>query len=83
MPNLLSLIKRAAVEAVAEAQPCAVLYGTVEAADPLMVKVDGNLTLNGTRLTRTHAGAGLERGQTAVLLRVQGGDRYVVLGGMV
>lgn len=40
MPELVQLIKQAAVEAVEEGAPCAVLYGMVTSVSPLVVTVD-------------------------------------------
>lgn len=80
MPNLLSLIKRAAVEAVAEAAPCAVFYGRVESLQPPRVKVEDRFTLEKGQLVMTFCpslSAGV--GSRVLLLRAQGGGSYIVL----
>ena len=80
MPNLLSLIKQAAVGAVAEAAPCAVFFGRVESLFPLRVKVEDRFSLEEGQLVMTSSAslsAGL--GSRVLLLRAQGGGKYVVL----
>ncbi|MDR0294324.1 MAG: DUF2577 domain-containing protein [Oscillospiraceae bacterium] len=80
MPNLLSLIKQAAVEAVDEAAPCAAVFGRIESASPLRVKVDDRFTLEENQLTRTRAAARFAAsGSEVLLLRVQGGAKYIVV----
>ena len=79
MPNLLSLIKQAAVEAVAEAAPCAVLFGCVESGVPLRVKVEERFVLEEEQLLMTGAAAAAGPGAGVLLLRAQGGGKYVVL----
>lgn len=39
---LVRLVKKAAVEAVNEGQPCSVLFGTVKSASPLVISIDGD-----------------------------------------
>lgn len=46
MPNLIELIKKAAVEAVAASKPTSVVYGKVISASPLKIQVDQKLTLD-------------------------------------
>lgn len=45
MPDLLSIIKQAAMEAVENSQPAAVMYGTVKSESPLTVLVEQKMTL--------------------------------------
>lgn len=53
MPNLIEIIKRAAVEAVAAAAPCAVLVGKVESIAPLKIVIEQRLTLEAPHLVLT------------------------------
>ena len=78
--NLLQIIKQAAVEAVEASKPCAVMYGKVKSLDPLAIVLDQKLTLSRTFLTVTQSAKdNLAAGDTAVLLRMQGGQQYLVL----
>ena len=79
MPNLLSLIKQAAVEAVTEDAPCAVFFGKVESLMPLRVKVEERFVLEENQLVMTGAAASFAGpGSRVVLLRAQGGGLYVI-----
>jgi hypothetical protein len=80
MPNLLSLIKQAAVEAVAEGAPCAVLFGKVASPSPPRVSVEDRFVLESGQLVRTEAARELRQGDTVLLLRTQGGGKYIILG---
>ena len=46
MPNLVEIIKRAAVEAVAASSPCELVFGIVDSPDPLKITVEQRLTLS-------------------------------------
>ena len=81
MHNMINIIKQAAVEAVEASAPVQVLFGTVESASPLTVRVDQRFTLTKRflLLTDTAQKAGLAIGDIVLLLRVQGGQKYVIL----
>lgn len=96
--NLLELIKKAAADAVAAADPVGVLYGTVTSADPIEIAVDQRFSLTKEflvlgesvqELTVEISGAkyvvrkGLQTGDMVIMLRVQGGQQYVVLDRVV
>jgi hypothetical protein len=83
MPSLLSSIKQAAVEAVAEASPCAVLFGRVLSLSPLRVRVEDRFILEGGQLIRAEAAAEARPGDAVLLLRMQGGGKYIILGRML
>lgn len=71
-------IKTAAMEAVEAASPVIVAYGTVISAKPLSVQLDQKILLASEFLvTMGHA---FEKGDRLVLLRIQGGQEYLVLG---
>jgi hypothetical protein len=78
---MLNIIKQAAVEAVEAASPVQVLFGTVSGAAPWAVRVDQRFTLTERflLLTDTAQKAGLSIGDIVLLLRVQGGQKYVIL----
>ena len=129
MPDLVALIKKAAIEAVVASNPMGILFGQVMSIAPLKINVEQKLTLTDKQLiltknvrdyeaemtvnhftnedsylntTHSHpdAGAnsfdsthkheysgrkkftvhnGLKAGDEVILLRMQGGQKYVVL----
>ncbi len=96
---LLDTIKKAGAAAYASGNPTAVLVGKVVGISPLEVNVDQRFTLpedflivpeSLTRyelelpeLGKLLIRSGLESGDTVLLLRVQGGQQYVVLDKVV
>jgi len=88
-------MKRAGLGAVEATNPVAILYGTVTAVQPLEVRIDQRLTLpepflivpehmtesritvDGQEIVIRKA---LEPGDRLVLMRVQGGQQYMVMG---
>ena len=96
--GLLHTIKKAGISAVEAGSPVAVLYGKVSQVNPLEVSVDQRLLLPEDFLIVTErvtpyaitiggveypVRAGLAAGDTVVLVRVQGGDRFLVLDKVV
>lgn len=79
--GLLETIKRAGVGAVEAGKPVAVLFGTITKKNPLEVIVDQRFTLTEDFfiLLEDVRKKVLEPGDTLLLLRVQGGESYVVL----
>lgn len=90
---LVNLIKQASMGAFESSKPVAVMFGTVNKANPLEVNVEQRFTLTRDflvlteRLTEyktTIAGQeivirkGLQAGDKVILLRVQGGQQYIV-----
>lgn len=45
MPNLIQIIKKAAVDAVEASNPAKLMYGTVTAVSPLAIKIDQRFTV--------------------------------------
>lgn len=74
-------IKKAAVRAVLATNPVNVLYGTVEQESPLEIRVNEKLKLTSEFLDVTEYlfNRGLVKGDQVVLLRVQGGHRFLVI----
>lgn len=95
MPNPVEVVKQAAAEAVQAGKPVELRYGTVVKPAPLEIKVDQKVTLKGDMLVLTRnvtdfemetQGGGhidvknaLKVGERVLMLREQGGKRYVVL----
>ncbi|RJE84271.1 DUF2577 domain-containing protein [Paenibacillus sp. 1011MAR3C5] len=79
--SMLELIKKAGAGAVEASNPVNILYGEIVSVHPLSVRVDQRFTLPAGFLILTESLAlrGLEQGDRVLLLRMQGGQRYVVL----
>lgn len=81
MPDLLSVIKQAAMEAVEESKPVEVCTGKVIKLDPLTVSinpklpVDEDFLLIPERLIKE----GFKNNDDLILLRQRGGQQYLVL----
>lgn len=91
--SLLDVIKQASVDAVEAANPVAVLFGVVTKTSPLEINVEQRFTLTEEFLVFTErvrryevditVRCGLKVGDKVLLLRVQGGQKYVVLDKIV
>ena len=78
--ELLQVMKRAAVEAVAAGQPVALCYGQVTSVQPLQIMADQKLPLEAEQRELLSAvRGGLQVGEKVLLLRWQGGQKYLVL----
>ena len=78
-PLLIRQFKQAALDAVNAAQPVSVLFGNVAGVSPLRVNVEQRLDLYADDLVFTRAAAGLLLDEKVILLRVQGGQKFVVI----
>lgn len=87
MHNMIKIIKQAAIEAVEASNPVNVLFGVISGTAPLTVRVDQRFSLSQEflvvpkRLANT-----FDVGENVLLLRMQGGQRYVIfdkIGGAV
>lgn len=78
--DLLNSIKQAAMDAVEASKPVAAVFGKVTSVSPIVIQVEQKLTLGEKQLilTRT-ASQSLVQGEHALLLRMQGGQKYIVL----
>ncbi|BCI60647.1 DUF2577 domain-containing protein [Solibaculum mannosilyticum] len=79
MPNMVDLMKTAAMEAMEQSKPVSIHFGTVLNASPLQVNVEQRLTLDEPFLVLTETSKQLSTGDKIILLRMQGGQRYIVL----
>lgn len=78
--NILFLIKKAAVEAVEAGKPVAVMFGTVSETSPIQVIVEQKLTLSSRQLiVGEKVAETLAVGDEVIVLRMQGGQRFLVL----
>lgn len=78
--DLLKTIKQASAEAVAASCPVAVCTGTVNCASPLKIKIDQKLILGEKQILKCREIGSLKEKDSVVLLREQGGQKYIVLG---
>lgn len=83
--SLIDLIKTVAVKAVEATNPVNVLFGTVVSESPLEIQIHQRLKLTGEFLVITErvTQANLKRADKVILLRVQGGQQFVVLDKVV
>jgi hypothetical protein len=95
---MLDIIKKASLGAVSNTNPVAFSYGTVTAAEPLQIQVDQRFILSGSALVLPESvmesriqldgkeillRRGLESGDRVLLIRMQGGQSYIVLDRLV
>lgn len=82
---MLDVIKKAAVAAVDARVPVQVMYGTVTKTEPLEITVEQRLVLEEPFLVLPESivNKSWQTGDQALLLRVQGGDSFVVLDRLV
>lgn len=79
MPRLLNLMKEAGVEAVENTAPCIVLFGKVIQLKPLKIRVEQRLILGEKQLIKTNNSKAIKKGESVVLLRMQGGQKFIIL----
>lgn len=82
---MLDIIKQAGAGAVEAGSPVHLLFGEVVSANPLSVRVDQRFTLPWEFLILPESLLlrGVEQGDKVILLRMQGGQRYLVLDRVV
>ncbi|WP_028988023.1 DUF2577 domain-containing protein [Thermicanus aegyptius] len=80
---MLNIIKQAALDALEAGQPVAVMFGAVTKTNPLEVNVDQRFTLSEDFLMQTNTAKYLQAGDKVVLLRIQGGQKYLILDKVV
>lgn len=80
---LVTLIKQASLSAVDASNPVAVMFATVVKNNPLEVNVEQRFTLTRDFLVVADKAKNLVPGDKVILLRVQGGQQYVVLDKVV
>lgn len=83
--GMVDLIKATALKAVEASNPVNILFGTVINASPMEIEIHQKLKLTKEFLvmTETSIRTGLKKGDKVVLLRVQGGQQFVVLDRVV
>ena len=77
---LLQVVKQSAQEAENAKKPVQVCFGKVTNASPLKIQIDQKITLGMAQLVLTRTVYNLlEQGDEVVLLRQQGGQKYIVI----
>ncbi len=76
--DIINLVKKIAVAAVQSEKPVELYTKSITGVSPLEVKLNDKTTLKGLQLTSLIQG--LELGDTVCLARVQGGQKYIILG---
>lgn len=80
--ELLNTIKQAAIEAVDAKKPVQICFGKVINISPLQILIDQKIILDSSFLVLTKNVTyfnKLEKGEEVILLRMQGGQKYIVL----
>ena len=82
LPNLIQIIKQAALEAVESSNPTKVLFGSVVKVSPdLEIKVEQKFTITKEFivLSKRAKDTGLAISDKVILLQAQGGQKFIVL----
>jgi len=75
-----ALLKKIAKQERESSKPAAIVEGKVTSGDPLKIRLNKRATIDKDFLYMTDAAKELKKGDTAILLRNQGGQDFVVLG---
>ncbi len=78
--DLLKIVKQAAMDAVMAANPVAICTGAVAGETPLQIKLGTKLMLTGSQLVKCKGIGELKKKDQVILLREQGGQKYIILG---
>ncbi len=83
--ELLTAIKKAAVDAVEATKPVQVCFGQIISPSPLQVNVEQKMILGAKQVITTQAvnattDRNLQAGDKVVLLRQQGGQQFIIIG---
>lgn len=83
--DLLTLIKKAAMDAVNASQPSDFCFGKVTSENPLKILVEQKMTLGKAQLvvTETVSKASLKVNDEVVLLKKKGGQQYLIIDRVV
>lgn len=82
--DFINTVKRIAIEAVRSQQPTTVVFGTVKSVNPVEIQIDSGNTVDSDFLVQTEAAKdGLSAGDKVALLRMQGGQQFLILDKVV
>ncbi|WP_187115091.1 DUF2577 domain-containing protein [Anaerostipes caccae] len=80
MAEWVALLKKIAKQERESSKPAAIVEGKVTSGDPLKIRLNKRVTIDKDFLYMTDGAKELKKGDTAILLRNQGGQDFVVLG---
>lgn len=79
--EFIKTIKKAAVEAIEARKPCDVMFASVESVSPFEIKLTNSIFIPEELLIFTgETKQQFSIGDTAVLIRKAGGQKYLVIG---
>lgn len=81
--GLIQLLKRIALEAVEASKPTVVLFGTVSGINPLSVYLEQKRTITKNFLIITDKAKDLAVGDGVIMVRMQGGQKYIIIDKVV
>ncbi len=81
--GLIPLLKRVALEAVDASKPTVILYGTVSSITPLTIYLEQKRTITRGFLVVTDKVKNLVVGDKVVMIRMQGGQKYIIMDKVV
>lgn len=81
--GLIPLIKRIALEAVEASKPTVILFGTVSSINPLSIHLEQKRTITKNFLVVTDKAKNLSVGDGVVMVRMQGGQKYIIIDKVV
>ena len=81
--GLIPLLKRVALEAIEASKPTVVLFGTVSSINPLSVYLEQKRTITKGFLVVCDKVKNLVVGDTVVMIRMQGGQKYIIIDKVV
>lgn len=83
--NLLGIIKKIVLDVIEASKPVQVVFGTVTEPSPIKIQISQKLILNKNQLaiTKTAFDSSLKAGDKVVMLRMQEGQRYIVIDKVV
>lgn len=81
--GLIPLLKRIALEAVEASKPTVVLFGTVQSVSPLSIYLEQKRTITKNFLIITDKAKNLAVGDGVVMVRMQGGQKYIIIDKVV
>ena len=81
--GLIPLLKRIALEAVEASKPTVVLFGTVNSINPLSIYLEQKRTITKAFLVVTDKVKNLVVGDKVVMIRMQGGQKYIIMDKVV
>lgn len=82
--NLVTLIKRIAIDAINASKPCNTVVGKVQTTSPISISVGQKLVLDEDFLDVTSiANENMKEGSKVLMIRQAGGQHYVVIDTLV